>query len=588
MKKGHTKETLGIFLRSALRYKWLCALIFISIVLATLMGVILPIYLKRFFDIISSAPGSAGLDAIYGVVLMIAILKGVEWFFWRSASFSAVKFEINVMADLSKKCFDYLHKHSFSFFNNNFVGSMVKRVRSFSHAFETVADNIVWELLPLIVSVIAILIVLFGVNPMLGWGIIVWIIVYCVISIWFSRFKLKYDVGRNDAETAMSGLLADTVTNNGNVKLMNGYAREVQRFFESVLKVSSLRSISWNLSNVFEAIQGLLMAGLEVGLLVVAVDLWSKGQLTVGDFVLIQSYLSQIFMRVWGFGRIIRRFYESLSDADDMTDILITPHEVVDKEGAPDLAVVKGEIVFDDVSFNYSDGAKIISNLDIVIRPGEKVAFIGPSGAGKSTIVKILMRMYDVSRGHILIDNQDISEVTQESLWASMSLVPQDPVLFHRSLMENIRYGRLDATDDEVVEAAKAAHCHEFISGFVEGYNTYVGERGIKLSGGERQRVAIARAILRNAPILILDEATSSLDSESEILIQDALEKLMKDKTVIVIAHRLSTIRKMDRIIAIENGSVTEEGSHEDLSQKKGGMYRRLWELQAGGFSGEK
>jgi ATP-binding cassette subfamily B protein len=225
-----------------------------------------------------------------------------------------------------------------------------------------------------------------------------------------------------------------------------------------------------------------------------------------------------------------------------------------------------------------------LENFNLNIRGGEKVALIGPSGAGKTTVIKLLLRNFDLTGGYILIDGQETAGVTQESLWENISLVPQDPVLFHRTLKENIQYGRPGATEAEIIKASKMAHCHEFISNLPEGYETYVGERGIKLSGGERQRVAIARAILRNAPILVLDEATSSLDSESEGLIQDALEKLMRDKTVIVIAHRLSTIRKMDRIIFVDDGKIMEEGTHEELEKKDGGHYRRLWEMQAGGF----
>ncbi|MEK7558106.1 MAG: ATP-binding cassette domain-containing protein, partial [Patescibacteria group bacterium] len=218
------------------------------------------------------------------------------------------------------------------------------------------------------------------------------------------------------------------------------------------------------------------------------------------------------------------------------------------------------------------------------IKPQEKIALIGPSGAGKTTVIKLLLRMWDLTGGQIFIDGQDISQITQKSLWENISLVPQDPILFHRTLMENIRYSKQEATDDEVIKAAKLAHCHEFIGKTINGYNTYVGERGIKLSGGERQRVAIARAILRNAPILIFDEATSSLDSESEYLIQDALDKLMKNKVVITIAHRLSTIKKMDRIIVIDDGKIIEEDTHLELIKKEKGIYKKLWELQAGGF----
>ncbi|MDP3793762.1 MAG: ATP-binding cassette domain-containing protein, partial [Candidatus Uhrbacteria bacterium] len=234
-------------------------------------------------------------------------------------------------------------------------------------------------------------------------------------------------------------------------------------------------------------------------------------------------------------------------------------------------------------TFSYHQTRTVLRDFTLKIKPREKVALVGPSGAGKSTVVKILLRFYDLDRGKILIDGQTVARITQDSLHECFALVPQEPLLFHRTLMDNIRYGKRDAGDEEVIEAAKKARCHEFIKSSPQGYETYVGERGIKLSGGERQRIAIARAILKNAPILVLDEATSSLDSESESLIQDALHELMKNKTVIVIAHRLSTIMEMDRIVVMENGRVIDTGTHDTLL-KKGGLYQKLWEIQAGGF----
>ena len=301
-------------------------------------------------------------------------------------------------------------------------------------------------------------------------------------------------------------------------------------------------------------------------------------------FVLVQVYLIQLISQLWDFGKTIRHIYRSLADAEEMVAILNTPYDVQDISTAKSIKVKKGEIEFRRVEFSFNKTRKVLRKIDLKIRAGEKVALIGPSGAGKSTIVKLLLRLHDIESGAIFIDGQNIHAATQESLRANLSLVPQDPILFHRTLFENICYGKPEATKKEVERAAKLAHCDDFIELLPEGYDTYVGERGIKLSGGERQRVAIARAILKNAPILILDEATSSLDSHSEALIQSALKNLMKGKTVIVIAHRLSTIRTMDRIVVVDGGRIKEEGTHESLLRKPRSLYARLWKLQAGGF----
>ncbi|PIZ94618.1 MAG: hypothetical protein COX81_02975 [Candidatus Magasanikbacteria bacterium CG_4_10_14_0_2_um_filter_37_12] len=345
-----------------------------------------------------------------------------------------------------------------------------------------------------------------------------------------------------------------------------------------------MRRFTWDLSSVFDAAQWLLMIALEIGLMVVAVKLWKIGILTIGDFVLIQAYIMRMFEKLWGFGRVVRDFYEHLADAEEMTEILDTPHEIVDSRRAKPLQIKKGKINFEGVYFSYHKTRQVISKFNLAIKPGEKIALVGPSGAGKTTVIKLLLRQHDVTRGKISIDDQLINQITLESLWSNISMVPQDPVLFHRTILENIRYGKPEASDEEVVFAAKVAHCHEFISEFSDQYNTYVGERGVKLSGGERQRVAIARAVLRNSPILVLDEATSSLDSESEHLIQDALDYLMQKKTVIVIAHRLSTIMKMDRIAVIARGQILEQGTHKELLRKKQGIYKKLWDRQVGGF----
>ncbi|OGY45676.1 MAG: hypothetical protein A2731_00795 [Candidatus Buchananbacteria bacterium RIFCSPHIGHO2_01_FULL_39_8] len=583
--KQNTKKTFKFYLQSAANHKSPAFLAIASIIGAASLGVVVPLYFKDFFNVLASGQ-EIGMVAknLISILIIIAILEMTSWVFWRVATFSDSYFTSKVSFDLGNECFAYLHHHSFSYFNNNFVGSLVKRVKWFIKAFETITDRILWSMLPLTVNIIIIAFVLFRANFWLGFGVIAWTVGFLIINWIFTKYKLKYDIARSEAETETTRVLADTVTNNSNVKFFNGYWREVRLFKNVSEDFRTKRLFTWNLGNIIEAIQGFLMVSLEIGIFYLAIKLWAKGILTLGDFVLIQAYLITIFHRTWEFGRVVRTIYENLADAEEMTVILDTPHEIQDIPGAKALKVKNGLIEFKNIDFYYHQTRKVLNKFNLTIKSGERLALVGPSGVGKTTVIKLLLRMHDVTGGQILIDSQDISKVTQESLWQNISLVPQDPILFHRTLMENIRYGKLKATNNEVIAAAKAAHCHEFIKGFAEGYDTYVGERGIKLSGGERQRVAIARAILRNAPILVLDEATSSLDSASEGLIQDALDQLMKGKTVIVIAHRLSTIRKMDRIVVIDKKGIVEEGTHQELSSKEGGIYQRLWELQAGGF----
>ena len=580
-----TKKTLSHYWAHARRYPVSFGLAIFGTVGASLINVIVPLYFKKFFDELTLGGEIVTIARVLlGVLATMFVLELTKWVLGTIMAFATSYFETRVLADLSDTCFRYLHRHSFTFFNNNFVGSLVKRVNWFVRAFEGTVDRLVFNLLPLFINFALIVAVLASKNLMLGIIVTVWSLVFVALNWLFIRYKLKYDLARSEAESACTGYLADTITNNNNVKLFTGYDREVKGFVAVQKKLRDLRVFTWNLNAMVETAQNFLMVLLEISAFYYGIILWKAGQFTTGDFVLLQSYVLIVFMKIWDFGRIMRYLYQDLADAEEMTEILNTPHEIVDKPRAKDLKVTAGKIEFNDVSFSYNETRTIFKKFNFVVSPQEKVALVGPSGAGKSTIVKLILRMHDVDKGKILIDGQNIAGVKMQSLWAATSWVPQDPILFHRGLMENIRYGRFDATDEEVYAAAKLAHCHEFISGFPDGYNTFVGERGVKLSGGERQRVAIARAILRNAPILIMDEATSSLDSESEKLIQDALTNLMKNKTVITVAHRLSTIMKMDRIVVIGDGGIVEQGTHAQLLRNEDGVYKRLWSIQAGGF----
>jgi len=518
--------------------------------------------------------------------------------------------EGKIMARLKQKSFDYLMLHSRKFFVNNFTGSLTQKVNRFAYAFEILMDSLVFNLIPMAVSVFGAIAVTAFLAPPIAWIIAIWSLLVITANFVFSRWKIKYDVARAAADSRTTGFLSDNIVNYISVKLFNGYRRESGSFKEISDQQAQKTITAWQLSNAAHIIQHLLIVVVEFAAFYYTISLWQSGQAFIGAFVLVQTYVIGISHQLWGVNRMFRGIYQAMADSKEMVEILetphqikdtpgakiladakgkidfknIVPHQIKDTPGAKILADAKGKIDFKNIVFGFQDDRIILKDFDLSINSGEQVAIVGSSGAGKTTLTGLLLRLFEPTGGRILIDGNDIREITQESLRKNISLVPQDPVLFHRSILENIRYGRPEASDEEVIAAAQMAHCDKFVQKMPAGYQTMVGERGVKLSGGERQRVAIARAILKRAPILILDEATSSLDSKSEALIQDALDALMKDQTVIAIAHRLSTIRKMDRVVVLKGGTIIEQGSHQSLIRKRDGVYRKLWRLQSSGF----
>lgn len=543
-----------------------------------------PWYLRRFFNILAaSQPDASVVTALLGIVGALALIYAAEWVLRRVQDVGIMYLESRVMTDLFANTFEYLIGHSYNFFISRFAGSLTHRVSKFVRAFEVIFDAILLQFFPTLLFVAGAITVLYIRNRTLGIALGVWAVLFVSFQLYVAKLRQPVRAERSEADTRVTGALADAISNHSTIALFSGEAHERGLFAGVVGAWRAATLKSWFTDNAIWAGVGLFMAAIEIGLLYGATRFWSRGLLTIGDFVLIQAYLLTTFDRLVSINRELRRFFDAFADASEMAHILELPHDVRDAPDAPALAVSEGRIAFTGVHFAFHSGTPVLHDLTLSIAGGERVALVGPSGAGKSTITKLLLRFFDIEKGSIAIDGQDISKVRQESLRDAVSYVPQEPILFHRSLMENIRYGRRGASDAEVIDAAKKAHCHEFISNLPETYQTYVGERGVKLSGGERQRVAIARAILKNSPILVLDEATSSLDSESEALIQDALGVLMKDKTVVVIAHRLSTIMKMDRIVVVERGRVAASGTHRELLTG-GGLYQKLWSIQAGGF----
>ncbi len=579
------KDVLGAIWNGVKPQRRLFYILIVSMILANIVTIITPLFYKQFFDIIAS-PGVKSVVAqkLFVLILYVLAFNVLYWILQRISTLANNFYEPKVMANLKQQSYDHLMGHSYSFFVNNFAGSLVQKVNRFARAFERITDDLIWSLLPLFVRIISILVVVFFINKWMDLIILIWTAVFLSFNITFSRWKLKYDIKAAEIDSKATGYLADTIGNQNTIQFFNGFNFELRGYKKVTDEQATVTKFAWNLDAVIEGGQAFLSFIIEFVLFFYAIKYWQQGLITIGVFVLLQAYVLNIINQLWGFTRLVRDVYQGYADAKEMVEILLLPHEIKDIPNAKELIVQNGEIDFKDLTFAFNQTRKVLNDINLTIKPGEKVALVGPSGAGKTTFVRLLLRLYSATSGKILIDGQDISQVTQESLRQNISMVPQDPILFHRTLAENIAYGKRNATKEEIEKAASLAHCDEFIKDLPQGLETYVGERGIKLSGGERQRVAIARAIVKNAPILVLDEATSSLDSNSEMLIQDALSNLMAGKTTIVIAHRLSTIQKMDRIIVVDNGKIIEQGSHSELLQNENSLYKKLWELQAGGF----
>lgn len=566
------------------------AAIFIFESLQASCTIMLPYAVKQIIDAVTLANETNVdvFDAAYDSLVFFALLNLGIVVFSRASGALLVSNGPALRATIRKSLFRYLQYHSHRYFVSHFAGSLANRISEVSISCMHALWTITFTFYPLIIQSIVALIILFLANAQLAAVLSIWLIAYTSVSIYLARTCQIYSKDFAAARSKVSGKVVDSVTNMMNAKMFARGEYEEDYLTDYLNEeVDYALKTYWYMEKMrwFQFVSAMILMVSMVGY---ALTIWAEGGLTVGEFSMVAGIAIMLIEAARGLSRSFLEFFEYIGNISDGVSIFIQPHEIIDEAGAVDLQVNKGEISFKDINFSYADGEAIFKQMNVTIPACQKVGLVGYSGSGKSTFVNLILRLFEPDKGVISIDSQDILKVTQDSLRESISLIPQDPMLFHRSLMENIRYGRLDASDKEVIESAKKANAHDFILKTEQGYDSLVGERGVKLSGGQRQRIAIARAILKNARILILDEATSALDSVTEKKIQQGLDRLMQKKTVVVVAHRLSTVSHMDRILVFDEGQIIEDGSHQELLNIDNGHYAHLWHMQAGGFLPDK
>lgn len=546
-------------------------------------GSLRPYLLKLLIDAASQNSGAAAVAKLweiapYFIALLFAFEFACQFYDWCDMRYKpAIK---NYIAEM---LVDHLLKHDYRFFQTQMAGNLTAKINDLVKYTPDIIKTIIDNYLTNIFSIFVAIYVLWQVNIWFALGIFIWTVMFIIISVsTISRFDYLAN-NRAEASARITGAIIDIFSNVLNVKLFARKFFELTRL-ESFMKNYYVASITqrWFLLKVY-ASQGLSYAIYQTFCIVLLIKLFGDGAVTPGDFGMIISINLWVVDCIWDMSDKMRTFSEHWGSIDQALKTLYAPIRITDKPDAKALTVSRGEIVFDRVEFKYTSNNLLFNQQSVIIPAGQKVGLVGYSGSGKTTFVNLILRLFDVTAGRITIDGQDIRDITQASLHASIGTIAQDPSLFHRSVMENIRYGKLSASDEEVIQAAKEIRAHDFIMALPDGYNSLVGERGTKLSGGQRQRISIARAILKNAPILILDEATSQLDTETERYIQEAFKKIMPGKTALVIAHRLSTLLYMDRILVFDQGKIIQDGTHQELMAQEG-LYKKLWTSQVCGM----
>ena len=578
-------HTVGFILYCLRRFRGLMLLMLLLETGQAAGGILVPYAVKALMDTVAAAQASPETlwQAVKQPLMLLAGLNLAEILFSRGSGAVLIIIGPRLRQRTTRLLYAYLQQHSPRYFGNHFAGSLAHRISETAVSVNHTTWSVLCDFWPIGVTFMVSVTLLLNVHTGLGGFVAGWVFLYVAMSYGLATRCQPYAQNYAATRSLVSGKVVDAVTNMLNAKLFArlDFEREyLDGFLET--EVREGRRTFWYMERV-RWFQFTAAAILKIGTIGYALMLWGAGKISVGDFAMSTGLALLVIGDARNLTRRFLEFFEYVGNVANGIDTIVKPHEIIDAPDARPLQVKEGRIEFRDVYFAYEPGRPVFDKLNVVIEPGQRVGLVGFSGSGKSTFVSLILRNYEPQSGVILIDGQNIGLATQDSLHGQVSLIPQDPSLFHRSLKENIAYGRLDAGEDEIRQATGLAHADAFIAAMPEGYESLVGERGVKLSGGQRQRIAIARVMLKDAPILILDEATSSLDSVTEKTIQENLDRVMGRKTVIAVAHRLSTIAHLDRILVFDQGRIVEDGSHDELLAQKG-FYHRLWTMQAGGF----
>lgn len=560
--------------------KW-AFLAILSVFIATSFDRTSVIVLKNLTDAITV--NNQSFETIWFWAIAYPLILLGAHIFWRCSGFSGMRWFMNYKANSYQVLYDFLSLHSKDFFSNRFAGALTNKISNAVDGTRSIFEQTLWQFFPLLIGLVWYVGYAWIENYILGLIIAAWSAIFLGLNLWFAKKLQPRSIRSAETLSILKGRIVDSLSN---ISLVHEYANVPgeRKYINTYINKHKIAGFShWTLSEWILTINGLLIFFFVLAMLSTSIFLYQNGAVSLGTVVMIIAIVSNLYGQLLFTGQEMRDAASYYGEAKEGLEEILKEHIILDTEDAVAAKLVKGTIDINNITFQYNE-KEVFKNFSLHIPAGQKVGLVGRSGAGKTTFVSLLLRHFEVQQGDISIDNYNIMNITLDSLRKAIAFVPQDTSLFHRSIRENIKYSNEQATDAAVKKAAELSQASEFIKNLPRGYETLVGERGVKLSGGQRQRIAIARAFLKDAPIVILDEATSSLDSQSEHAIQESIEELMKHRTVIAIAHRLSTLKKMDRIIVIENGKIAEDGIPEELLKKPKGVFKNLWDHQINGF----